>query len=104
MLVIWQDFDPRVFVFFGFALFLSEVFVGLRWRTSVSCVRCGFDPVVYKRSPEEAARRVRRYLEERADDPVAVLKGPPPGVREQVRAKKHAARAKTSGSRLNARV
>jgi hypothetical protein len=70
---IHQDFDPRAVVFFVIALVLSELFVIFRWRLSIACPHCGFDPVLYKRAPEKAAERVKRFLDLRRQDPLAAL-------------------------------
>lgn len=71
--VIHQDFDPRAVVFFAIALALSELFVIFRWRLSIPCPHCGFDPVLYKKAPEQAAARVKRFLDLRREDPLAGL-------------------------------
>ena len=65
----WGSPDPRALVLFCVTILLSEVFVYLRWRQSVVCSLCGFDPVVYKRSPERAAKLVRSFYEERQGNP-----------------------------------
>jgi hypothetical protein len=65
----WGEADPRALVVFCLTIFISEIFVYLRWRTSVVCKMCGFDPVVYKRSPETAARLVRSFYQERRESP-----------------------------------
>jgi hypothetical protein len=68
--VIWQDFDPRLVVFFILALAAAELFIVFRWRLSIACMHCGFDPVLYKKKPELAAQRVRMHLERRRQDPL----------------------------------
>lgn len=65
----WGAPDPRALVLFCMTILLSEVFVYLRWRQSVICSLCGFDPVVYKRSPERAAKLVRDFYRERQENP-----------------------------------
>lgn len=77
MLVIWQDFDPRVFVFIGISLCLTEMFIGFRWRLAIACTRCGFDPVLYKRNPEKAAAVVRDHMERSKEDPMSLFNPPP---------------------------
>ncbi len=74
--IIWQDFDPRMIVLFAIGLGLSELFVIFRWRLSIVCPHCSFDPVLYKRAPESAAKRVKRYLEIRREDPLKALSTP----------------------------
>jgi len=70
---IHQDFDPRAVVYFIVALALGELFVIFRWRLSIACPRCGFDPVLYKKAPERAAARVKRFLDLRREDPLFAL-------------------------------
>lgn len=77
MLVIWQDFDPRVFVFIGLSLCITEMFIGFRWRLSIACTRCGFDPVLYKRNPDKAAAQVRHHMERSKEDPMSLFNPPP---------------------------
>src|SRR4051812_28752164 len=62
MLVVWQDFDPRALVFFAVGLVLTELFIMLRWRTSINCAKCGFDPVLYKKDPAQAAEKVKAFM------------------------------------------
>lgn len=76
MIVTYRDFDPRAVLFFVFGLMVAEFFIQLRWRMGVLCPHCGFDPVLYKKSPEKAAERVRRHLERRKNDPRSLLRPP----------------------------
>jgi hypothetical protein len=76
-LIVWQDLDPRLSVFFALFLGLSEVFILLRWRFSVSCPHCGFDPVLYKRSPERAASQVNVHMAARRQSPMSAFTPPP---------------------------
>ncbi len=87
MLVIWQDFDPRVFVFVGLSLCITEMFIGFRWRLSISCRRCGFDPVLYKKNPDNAAAVVRAHMERSKEDPMSLF-NPPPKLPSVKKAKK----------------
>lgn len=73
MVLVWQDWDARASILFVVFLFVAEVFVQFRWRTSIPCPHCGFDPIVYLRDPQEACRRVRSRLEERAQNPMFLL-------------------------------
>ncbi|NJM10451.1 MAG: hypothetical protein HC883_06285 [Bdellovibrionaceae bacterium] len=65
----WGAPDPRSLVLFCLTIVVLEVFVYLRWRASIICNLCGFDPVIYKRSPELAAQRVRAFYQEREETP-----------------------------------
>ncbi|MEI7974162.1 MAG: hypothetical protein WCH11_07330 [Bdellovibrio sp.] len=59
-----------------FLILLTEIVVHLRWRTSVICRQCGFDPILYKKSPAQAAAQVKQRLENRKKDPRALLARP----------------------------
>ncbi len=89
-------FDVAVSVFLGFMIFapiaggidarglgvaaifigISEVFTMVRHRMSLSCGRCGFDPIVYRRSQDDAAKLVKAHLARRAEDPLKLLASP----------------------------
>lgn len=69
-------FDPRGLGIGAVFIGVAEVFVGLRHRMSLKCGRCGFDPVVYRKSQEEAARIVREHLARRASNPAHLLAEP----------------------------
>lgn len=75
--MIWNEVDPRAIVFFVAALAIAEVFVIFRWRLSIGCPHCGFDPVIYKRSREAAAARVKEHMDRRRDDPRFAFSPPP---------------------------
>lgn len=45
----------------------------LRWRMSISCPHCGFDPVLYIREPKLAAEKVIEHLELRRKNPYRAL-------------------------------
>ena len=55
---------------------ISEIFTVLRHRMSLRCGRCGFDPIVYRRSHDEAAKLVKAHLARRANDPLTLLASP----------------------------
>lgn len=76
MFAIWQQYDPRVMIVFVVCLAISEVFVKIRWRLSVVCRQCGFDPVLYLKQPEAAAQKVKEQLETRKQDPKYLLAKP----------------------------
>jgi hypothetical protein len=65
----WGKPDPRGLVLFCVFTTLSETFVHLRWRMSVACSLCGFDPVIYKRSPAQASAKVKEFFETNRNDP-----------------------------------
>ena len=61
--------DPRALMIFCLIIGLSEIFVYMRWRTAIVCRMCGFDPVIYKKSPLQASRQVREFFNAKVDDP-----------------------------------
>jgi hypothetical protein len=66
---LWTWWDPRAIIIFVVTLTFAETFIYLRWRFSVVCSLCGFDPVLYRKSPESARDRVRQFYEKRTQDP-----------------------------------
>lgn len=74
--IAWQDIDPRMVVFFVLAVVVSELFVTFRWRFSIACSKCGFDPVLYRKKPELAVQRVKAFYAEKANDPLSVFAPP----------------------------
>ncbi|MCB9026839.1 MAG: hypothetical protein H6625_11010 [Bdellovibrionaceae bacterium] len=67
MFIIWQTFEPVVLVFFVIYLAIAEVFIQIRWRLSVVCPHCSFDPVIYIKNPELACQKVKNRLDLRKD-------------------------------------
>ncbi len=96
MLLFFQDFDPRGLLFFAVAVAATEGFIVLRWRISINCSKCGFDPILYKKDPSRAADKVKEYMAERADDPMWVLS--PPQLKPIIKKKD------ATGSRLNTKM
>lgn len=76
MFLLWQQYDPRVMIAFVVCLAISEVFVKIRWRLSVVCRACGFDPVLYLKDPGAAAAKVKDQLDIRKQDPKYLLAKP----------------------------
>lgn len=76
MYLMWQEFDPRVTVVFVLCLAFAEVFIKLRWRMSLACQTCGFDPVLYKKDADLASQKVKAHLAVRAQDPKYLLSKP----------------------------
>lgn len=68
-LSVWGQADPRGLMIFCFLIGVGEILVYMRWRIAVVCKMCGFDPVVYRKSPEKAALRVRQFFEEQVQNP-----------------------------------
>ena len=76
MLALWQEFDPKVILLFVLFLAITETFLQLRWRLTVVCKQCGFDPVLYLKNSEAAAKKVCARLERRKSDPASMLAEP----------------------------
>lgn len=76
MFMIWQEFDPKVFLIFVVFLAIAETFVQIRWRINIVCKHCGFDPVLYIKDHAQAAEKVRLHLEKRKQDPASLLAKP----------------------------
>lgn len=76
MYAFWGGFDPRALMIFAVFLAITETFVQIRWRLSVSCKQCGFDPVLYIKDPEKAAAKVSSHLQKRREDPKYLLAKP----------------------------
>ena len=73
---LFQDWDARAFLIFIGLLAIAETFIQLRWRMGVVCKSCGFDPVLYVKSPDQAATRVNAFLLAKKDDPMSLLSAP----------------------------
>lgn len=94
MMILWQQPDPRVFMVFVICVAVSEIFVQIRWRVSIACPHCGFNPVLYLKDPDRAAARVSEFYEMKKQDPAFFLSGNPlvKVARQQAQAKRLAAR------------
>ena len=73
---VFQDWDASAVLFFIAFLAVAEMFIQLRWRMGVVCKSCGFDPVLYVKSPDQAATRVNAFLLAKKDDPMSLLTAP----------------------------
>ncbi len=74
---IWGGPDLRSLLIFMSLAFCFQVFLRVRYRESLKCPHCGFDPILYKRNSEKAAERVSDFLEKRKDNPQYLLKPRP---------------------------
>ena len=75
--LVWGEFHiagPLIFVILTCA---TEWMHRLRWRYSIKCRHCGFDPLLYKQAPEDAAATVKAFLANRKKDPLYLLKPQP---------------------------
>lgn len=74
--VFYQSLEPQSVVFFILSLVTAEIFIQTRWRSSILCPVCGFDPVLYVKDPLKAAEKVKKHLGERKKRPESVLTRP----------------------------
>lgn len=74
---LWTWWDPRGIGIVVLGLGLAEAFVYLRWRFSVICTSCGFDPVLYMSAPDRASARVRAFYDKKVVDPKFMLSNSP---------------------------
>lgn len=72
--VIWHQPDIRGLVILGTLLLLGEGATQLRWRQSLLCQHCGFDPILYMKSPQLAAVKIQDYMKTRSEKPEFLLK------------------------------
>ncbi len=75
--LIWQDFHWSSLFLFAALVLITELTYQVRWRHSIKCKGCGFDPITYKNNPEKAASEVKIYLEKRKEDPLYLLRPQP---------------------------
>ncbi len=75
--LIWRDFHWAGPVIFSVLATVTELLHRMRWRQSIKCRHCGFDPVIYRANPELAASTVKAFLEQRKNDPLYLLKPQP---------------------------
>jgi hypothetical protein len=76
MFALFQEFDPRVLLIFVAFLAMAEVFVQVRWRLTIVCKYCGFDPVLYLKDTALAVEKVKIRLDQRKKDPATLLANP----------------------------
>jgi len=72
--LVFNSYDPRGLAIVAMFLLLGEVFTQLKWRTGMTCQNCGFDPVLYKKDPEQAGLKVKAFLEKRPESPAHLLR------------------------------
>jgi len=73
---VYKSLDPRGLFFIGILLLTGEAFTQTKWRTSMVCRNCGFDPVIYVRNPEQAGLKIKAFLDKRAESPAHLLRRP----------------------------
>ncbi len=71
--IFTDGIDFRVFIILIANLFVIEFALKIRWRMSLICHECGFDPIIYKRNPELACQMVKTKTDTRREDPIKNL-------------------------------
>lgn len=66
--------EGKMLLFFVCLLGLIEVTVQMRWRLAITCQKCGFDPVLYVRSREKAAEKVKMHMQAVEEGPLGLLR------------------------------
>lgn len=100
MMLVWHGIDARVLMIFVWLLSACEFFIQIRWRLSLPCPHCAFDPLIYLKDQARAAEKVKAHLEKRRQDPM-VLFSARPHLNLPMRKVESGRRIKVSGSRLN---
>lgn len=76
-MAIWHEPDARGLVVFAFCSAVAEIVMQMRWRMSLLCPTCGFDPVLYLKDPAKAAAQVKGHMDTRRRDPTSLFKPQP---------------------------
>lgn len=75
--LLWGDFHYIGLLLFTLLTITAELTHRMRWRSSVNCRGCGFDPILYKANPSQVAANVKEKLAQRKSDPLYMLKSQP---------------------------
>ena len=76
MYLFFQGIEPKFILVFVSFLAIAEMVIQVRRRISLVCRRCGFDPILYLKSPEKAADKVTKFLDLRKNRPEYALLQP----------------------------
>ena len=74
--LIFEELNWSLALGIGAVIAVVEVAVHFRWRLALICRECGFDPLVYRRSPHRAATLVKQHLEFRKNSSRFLLSRP----------------------------
>lgn len=75
-LTVFGNADWRGVLFFIGALIFIEIYMQMRWRLSIICKTCGFDPALYIKSPALASAKVTEQLDRRKTEAKYLLARP----------------------------
>lgn len=73
MFAFWGEVEPKAAIIFVGLLCLSEAYIQVRWRLSIRCPHCGFDPVLYIRDRDQLVEKVKKRLSEVKESPSYLL-------------------------------
>ncbi|MBX7231894.1 MAG: hypothetical protein K1X29_07385 [Bdellovibrionales bacterium] len=62
-LLVWEELHPKGLVLWGIIFSLLETSNLWLWRIGIICPHCGFDPILYLKNPQQAAKRVRNLFD-----------------------------------------
>lgn len=71
---VFRSLDTRGLAAIGTMLIIGELFSQTKWRSSMICRHCGFDPIIYVRDPGKAGLKIKAFLEMRSEMPEYLLK------------------------------
>ncbi len=69
MFMLWQKWNAKFFLLFVGLMGVTEIVIILRWRATLACSVCGFDPILYITQREKLVERVKQKLELRRNNP-----------------------------------
>jgi glutaredoxin len=76
--LIWGGLDGRMVLLTVVSMIFAEAFVHTRWRLSITCPHCAFDPILYKTDRIRVVQMVKERLEAaRANDAMLLKKNNP---------------------------
>lgn len=73
MYFMWGGFDARIFIIFTLFLCIGETFVLIRWRLSMKCPYCSFDPILYKKNRKLLIKNIQDTLVKARRSPISLL-------------------------------
>lgn len=111
MLIFWQQFNFKFIPIFALLIVFTEFLIQIKQRLLLTCPHCGFDPVLYKRSPGQCAEKVKLHLQKRQNDPSTLLSKKPkldlPYLKKNAKLEEKmttAVRKSSQGSKLDVRL
>lgn len=72
--LVWDKLEPKSLWILASLLMIGELFSQVRWRQSLICMYCGFDPILYRSNKEKAVFKMQEYIRQRSEQPESLLK------------------------------